>query len=150
MALFHYDFGEVKTPTASFDLFLENFTPPHDEENILECSQDMFDQSLPFIKDIFFGVTGHQEELDRRLESASEHWRLYRMSRVDRNIMRMALFEMLFREEIPTKVSINEAIELGKIFGAEDSSSFINGVLDRINRLIEKNDVDTPEEEEME
>lgn len=142
MALFHYDFGESTSSMVSFNLFLDNFAPPQDDENILECNQDIFDQCLPFIKEIFFGVTGHQTELDNRLESASEHWRLYRMSRVDRNIMRMALFEMLFRDEIPIKVSINEAIELGKIFGAEDSSSFINGVLDKINRLIEKGEIE--------
>jgi len=66
------------------------------------------------------------------LTAASEHWQLGRMSIVDRNILRIALFEMLYCPEVPPKVSINEAIDIGKRFGSEDSGSFINGVLDHI------------------
>jgi N utilization substance protein B len=78
------------------------------------------------------GVQTNLFEIDLYIASASEHWRLDRMSIVDRNILRIAIYEMLFCEDVPPKVSINEAIDLGKRFGSEDSGPFINGVLDHI------------------
>lgn len=86
----------------------------------------------PFAERLVRGVYLHRQELDRMLTAASEHWQLGRMSIVDRNILRIALFEMLYCPEVPPKVSINEAIDIGKRFGSEDSGSFINGVLDHI------------------
>lgn len=87
-----------------------------------------------FAKILVDGVHAHQKDIDRHLASASEHWRLDRMSPVDRNILRIALYEMLYRDDIPPRVSINEAIELAKRFGSQDSGAFINGVLDKIYR----------------
>ena len=87
---------------------------------------------MGFIEREVHGVKAHQEEIDTLLERASENWRVSRMSYVDRNILRMAVYEILYEEEIPPKVSIDEAVELGRTFGSEDSSSYINGVLDRI------------------
>ncbi len=78
------------------------------------------------------GVEVHRRQIDALLNSYSENWRLDRMSRVDRNILRMAVFELLYCEDIPPKVTINEAVELGKKFGTEDSGPFINGILDAI------------------
>ncbi|MFQ5900006.1 MAG: transcription antitermination factor NusB [Thermodesulfobacteriota bacterium] len=78
------------------------------------------------------GVVGNREHLDKLIKGASEHWTLKRMPLIDRNILRLAAFELLYCDDIPHKVSINEAIELSKRFGTEDSPSFINGVLDRI------------------
>jgi N utilization substance protein B len=85
-----------------------------------------------FLKRLVQGVLEHRSELDRLIETYSENWRLDRINLVDRNILRLALFELLYCEEIPPKVTINEAIDLGKRFGSEDSGSFINGILDRI------------------
>lgn len=85
-----------------------------------------------FAKLLVDGVSAHQPDIDRHLAAASEHWRVDRMSPVDRNILRIALYEMLYRDDIPPRVSINEAIELAKRFGSQDSSAFINGVLDKI------------------
>ena len=85
------------------------------------------------------GVLEHCEELDRLIEQYSENWRLDRIDVIDRNILRMALFELLYCEDIPPKVTINEAIDLGKRYGSEDSGSFINGILDRIqNEVVRK------------
>ena len=78
------------------------------------------------------GVLEHGQEIDQVIEEHSENWRLERMPAVDRNILRIATFEFLHCEEIPPKVTLNEAIELGKRFGSEESGSFINGILDRI------------------
>jgi N utilization substance protein B len=92
-----------------------------------------------FIKRLVHGVIEHCPELDRLIEEYSEHWRLNRIDMIDRNILRMALFELLYCEEIPPKVTINEAIDLGKRFGSEDSGSFINGILDRVqNEVVRK------------
>jgi len=92
-----------------------------------------------FVKRLVHGVLEHRRELDRLIEQFSEHWRIDRIDTIDRNILRMALFELLYCEEIPPKVTINEAIDLGKRFGSEDSGSFINGILDRVqNEAVKK------------
>ena len=67
------------------------------------------------------------------------------MPRVDRNIIRLAVYEMLWHEDIPYKVSINEAIDIGKRFGADDSGAFINGILDRIRKALENDEIEKPE-----
>lgn len=77
------------------------------------------------------GVAGHRRKVDEAIEEASSNWRLDRMARVDRNVLRLAVYELLCTE-VPVKVVINEAIELGKKFGSESSGAFVNGVLDRI------------------
>ena len=92
-----------------------------------------------FLRRLVLGVLEHREELDRLIEQYSENWRLDRIDVIDRNILRMALFELLYCEDIPPKVTINEAIDLGKRYGSEDSGSFINGILDRIqNEVVRK------------
>ena len=78
------------------------------------------------------GVAAHQEELDALIARYSEHWRLERMALVDRNLLRLATFELLYRDDIPAKVVINEAVELAKRYGTEESGAFVNGLLDRI------------------
>jgi len=85
-----------------------------------------------FFERIVFGVIEHCQDIDRLIAQYSENWRLDRMNLVDRNILRMATFELLYCEDIPPKVTMNEAIDLGKRYGSEDSGSFINGILDRI------------------
>ena len=82
------------------------------------------------------GVVAHQEELDALIRQYSEHWRLERMAAVDRNLLRLALYELLHQPTIPAKVVINEAVELAKRYGSEESGSFINGILDRIRENV--------------
>ena len=95
-----------------------------------------------FQKRLVLGVLEHCLELDRLIERYSENWRLDRINLVERNILRMAVFELLFCEEIPPKVTINEAIDLGKRYGSEDSGSFINGILDRIQHEVVRKPID--------
>ena len=90
------------------------------------------DEKDEFAEQIVLGVLAHCQQLDEMIERFSEHWRLDRMSVVDRNILRIATFEFLYCPDIPPKVTINEAIDLGRRFGSADSGSFINGILDRI------------------
>lgn len=92
-----------------------------------------------FLKRLVLGVLEHRQELDRLIEQYSENWRLDRINIIERNILRMALFELLYCEEIPPKVTINEAIDLGKWYGSGDSGGFINGILDRVqNEVVRK------------
>jgi N utilization substance protein B len=85
-----------------------------------------------FAEELVRGVYGHRDELDRMIVAASENWRIERMSIIDRNVLRIALYEMLHHQDIPPKVSLNEAIDLGKTFGSPDSGAFINGILDHL------------------
>jgi len=92
-----------------------------------------------FLERIVQGVLEHCHEIDRLIEQYSENWRLNRISPIDRTILRIAIFELLYCEEIPPKVALNEAVDLGKRFGSENSGSFINGILDRIlNEVVRK------------
>lgn len=90
------------------------------------------------------GTWHHREELDALIAGCSDNWSLGRMSKVDISILRMAVFEFLYCEDIPSKVSINEAVDLGKTFGSENSGSFINGVLDALNLKISKKHATKP------
>ena len=92
-----------------------------------------------FVERLVLGVSEHRKEIDRLIEQYSENWRLDRMNTIDRNILRMAVFELLHCKDIPPKVTLNEAIDLGKRYGTDESGSFINGILDRIqNEVIRK------------
>ena len=83
------------------------------------------------------GVLDNKSRIDKLIEQFSSNWKISRMGCVDRNILRIAVFEMLRCQDIPAKVSINEAIEIGKKFGTEDSGAFINGILDSIRIAME-------------
>jgi len=83
---------------------------------------------------LVFGVVHHLGEIDKLLTGYSENWSLERMNGVDRNVLRMATYEVLHCPEIPKNVTINEAVEIGKRFGSEDSGAFINGIIDKIAR----------------
>ncbi len=102
------------------------------------AGDDLEPASREFAEVLVDGVSAHLPELDRAIEKHSEHWRLERMARVDRNVLRLAVFELFHLREVPKRVTLNEAVELGKKFGSEESSAFVNGVLDRIARDVEK------------
>jgi N utilization substance protein B len=87
-----------------------------------------------FTEQLINGVFDNLEEIDHQIEEHSHNWKLNRMSSVDRNILRIAIFELLFCDEIPPKVSINEAIEVAKTYGDKNSPAFINGILDQIEK----------------
>ncbi len=121
--LFHLEFNPGD-PDGVFDLTCENFS-----------SQE---SSRPFSRLLVAGVCEKRKILDELISNASKNWRLERMSRLDRCILRLAAYEILFVEDIPPKVSIDEALELGKRFGTENSGSFINGILDNIYNTKDK------------
>lgn len=115
--LFHLEFSPGD-PDKVLDLICENF---RSQETV-----------MPFSRQLVVGVCEAKKELDLLISSASKNWRLERMSRLDRCILRLAAFEICFLDDIPPKVSIDEALEIGKRFGSENSGRFINGVLDNI------------------
>lgn len=78
------------------------------------------------------GTETHQGAIDEMIEATSEHWTLMRMPFVDRNILRLAVYEIMFEDGVPASVAINEAVEMAKVYGGDDSSKFVNGVLGRI------------------
>jgi N utilization substance protein B len=92
-----------------------------------------------FAQPLIQGMVEHLPEIDDRIRRYSENYEFHRISPVDRNVLRLAIYEMLYRDDIPPVVSINEAIELAKTFGSADSGRFVNGILDRV-----KNDLTRP------
>jgi len=85
-----------------------------------------------FTRRLVSGVSNHLKELDDHVERVSDHWRMDRMAIVDRNILRIGVYELCYCDDIPTTVSINEMIEVAKQFGSENSAAFINGILDKV------------------
>ena len=90
------------------------------------------DDATELANELVRGWAQHQQVIDDRIREASKHWRLERMARVDRNVLRLAIYELLERPDVPRRVTLNEAIELAKRFGDENSPAFVNGLLDRI------------------
>ena len=87
-----------------------------------------------FAEPLIRGMFEHLDEIDERIRKYCENFNLNRISVVDRNVLRLAIYEMLYRDDIPPVVSINEAIELAKTFGGAESGAFVNGILDRIRK----------------
>jgi transcription antitermination protein NusB len=100
----------------------EELPPPSAEETAVRLFAD------PLIR----GVLARRDELDDQIRSHVRNWELHRIAVVDRNILRLGLFEMLHREDIPPVVSINEAVDIAKRFSTEDSGKFVNGILDKV------------------
>ena len=103
---------------------IEEPTPPGEHENDTDVRQ--------YAERIVRGTIEKLEWIDQTIEKFTEHWEIKRMAYVDRNILRLATYEMMFIDEIPVKVAINEAVELAKRYGEADSSKFVNGILDKI------------------
>ncbi len=93
---------------------------------------DVPENIMEFSNKIVEGVIGNLSMIDEKISLSASNWSIDRMAVVDRNILRMSVFELLYIKDIPVKVTINEAIEIAKRFGEEESGSFVNGILDRI------------------
>ena len=91
-------------------------------------------KSIPYAKQLLDGVQEKADLINQLISKYAENWRLERMSVIDRNILRLAVYEMYFQEDVPVNVAINEAVEIAKRFSTDDSGSFINGILDTMSR----------------
>ena len=105
------------------EAFCVNFRPPKKTKSLF----------LKLVK----GFLDNNTEVDTLISRFSKHWKLDRMSAVDRNVMRIAVYEMLYCADIPPKVTINEAVDIGKKFGTEESGAFINGIMDSVRHSLE-------------
>ena len=97
-----------------------------------------------FVRRLVLGAMEHRDSIDGVLTGISHHWRVSRMAVVDRNVLRLALYEMFFEKATPPVVVINEAIEVAKKFGDDESGPFINGILDAVRLRLERNEIDLP------
>jgi N utilization substance protein B len=111
----------------SLHLFCDNFEPAKSSDE--------------FYLRLIDGILGNKPGIDEIIRRFSNNWKLGRMACVDRNVLRIAVFELLYCEDIPHKVSINEAIDVAKKFGTEESGAFINGILDSIRHALEANQI---------
>lgn len=121
--LFQRDFNQGDLDPALADFWVER-----------PCD----DKVRQFTAELIRGVEDQRTDLDARLQRYAENWDVRRMGAVDRNIMRVALYEMLYRKDIPPVVSINEAVDLAKELSSEESGRFVNGILDRARRDLDR------------
>lgn len=120
--LFMMDFLGVG-PDEAIPLFALTSEPPSDPE---------------YYREAVNGVWEHRKEVDALIRQAAENWRLERMALVDRNILRLGAYEICHSDDVPYVVAINEAVDLGKRYGSEESGAFINGILDKISEISRK------------
>jgi N utilization substance protein B len=125
-ALYFMDINKCASQEM-LERFCENFPPSA--------------KTKPFLITLVVGVLETRPEIDALIERFSKNWKINRMSFVDRNVMRIAVYEMLCCPDIPPKVSINEAVDIGKKFGSDESGAFINGIIDSIRIALEKGDI---------
>ncbi len=114
----------------SADVSLDNFWQAHADENISAEIKDFTDQLVT-------GVAENLKTIDAKISGYATNWQLERMAVIDRNILRLSGYELIYRSDIPPKVSINEAVELAKKYSGQEASKFVNAILDKIN--LEKN-----------
>ena len=111
----------------------------HSPEHVIATflrAQNVDPEEESFARSLFEGTVAEVQDLDRRVSAQAEHWRLERMAAVDRNLLRVALYEILHHAETPPAVIINEALEMARRFSGRDSVEFVNGVLDAIRKTL--------------
>jgi N utilization substance protein B len=106
--------------------YLQNFAPRNFEEIT----------DVPYLQRLVTGICADLASIDAELEKHSEHWKLYRMTRIDRNVLRIGVEELKSFRDVPSKVTLDECVELAKRFGTDDSSAFVNGVLDKVRHSL--------------
>ena len=110
----------------------------HKAEEVLArllSEEQLSEENTNFTRELVSGVIQNQEKIDQNIQSFAPAWPIGQISVIDRNILRLAIFEILLDNKVPVKVAINEAVELAKIFGSDNSSRFVNGVLGSVSTL---------------
>ncbi|MBF0235646.1 MAG: transcription antitermination factor NusB [Desulfamplus sp.] len=143
-ALFYFDVNKGE-PWELLELFCLNFEEMINGNRLnfdkmtsgkhLHSEKTSPENQKDFFINLVEGVVNYIDEIDSLIHSSSKNWKISRMPLVDRNIMRIAVYELLYCPDIPAKVSINEAVDIGKKYGTRDSGPFVNGILDRIRQL---------------
>ena len=117
--LFHKEFHDIDEMKEQFELYFEKKAP-------------MSEKDETYVSERVYDILSKLNEIDSDIEEASESWTVSRMSKIDLSIMRLAYYEMRFDETVPLQVAINEAVEIAKLYGGDNSPSFINGVLGKL------------------
>ena len=125
--LFQHDVGKNATEPVFSELIVENGLPQ---------------EYVPFAKELTEGTLANMQGIDELLVKYLLNWEFDRLAAVDRNVLRLAVYELLYRDDIPTAVTINEALELSKAYNSEESAKFLNGVLDKLAREKKSDEVE--------
>lgn len=123
--LYQFELGGADYEKAISNAAAINETLDEDSEKLGPLNTD----DLKFAHELFLGTISHQGEIDGIIAALSRDWNVERLAKVDHNIMRMAIFEIIHRDDIPASVTINEAVDLAKAYGSDDSGKFVNGIL---------------------
>lgn len=116
--LYQYDLGKGGDLPEALELFWRTQSDPDPA-------------TVKFAEELIRGAVANKAAIDEKIQKYTEHWELHRIAAVDRNILRLAMYEMMFRDDIPPVVSINEAVDIAKKFSTRESGAFVNGILDR-------------------
>jgi N utilization substance protein B len=130
-----------KARTLALQALYEIDTSGHKADDVtgrLLAEEDFTEQNEAFVRDIVSGVIENKDKLDQSIREHAPAWPIEQLPVIDRNILRLAIFEILIDNRVPVKVAINEAVELAKTFGADRSSKFVNGVLGSISALVSR------------
>lgn len=132
-SLYQMEMNEVSA-TEAVDMLMDELR----QENEIGADPSEIGSTDEFVREIVSGVMEHKQAIDGMLQQFLTGWHIDRLSRVDRQVLRLACYEMVFRDDVPPKATINEAIELAKHFGTEESGKFVNGVLGKLLLEIEE------------
>jgi len=127
-----------KARTLALQALYEIDTVGHEAEGVvtrLLAEARLSEENAAFTRELVSGVVQNKEKIDRNIRSFAPAWPIEQIPAVDRNILRLAIFEILLDNKVPVKVAINEAVELAKTFGSESSSKFVNGVLGSVSAV---------------
>ena len=127
-----------KSRELTLQILYEIDSSSHGTEEVLNhilSQEGLCEENTNFTRELVMGVIQNKEKIDRNIQGFATAWPLAQIPVIDRNILRLAIFEILLNNKVPTKVAINEAIELAKIFGSDSSSRFVNGVLGSVSNL---------------
>ena len=138
--LFDFTFHPQEDPKEVLELYLKSFPEPDTGVKPEDIRSD------PFITSAYLGVMQNLSRIDGMIEGASQNWKPERISRVSRSILRLAVYELLYVDDIPYKVSINEAVELAKVYDFDNGYTFVNGILGNVVKQISEGAQDAPQE----
>jgi N utilization substance protein B len=127
-----------KSRAVALQVLYEIDSVGHKPEDVIQhsLSQEILtEENIEFVKELVSGVLDNKKEIDANIKKFAPTWPIAQISVIDRNILRLAIFELLFDNKTPIKVAINEAVELAKYFGSDSSPRFINGVLSSVSNL---------------
>ena len=152
LVLFWADLQEGEDADRVLELFRENLLKddeiireilalPSGKDSTVQKQLHRLTQSQQhweFVDRLVTGVASHLRSIDEMIGQVSSNWKVTRMARVDRNVLRLAAYELIFEPDIPTRATLNEAIEIAKRYGSVDSGKFVNGILDRIAQELDR------------